>query len=192
MQSNSSATLAKHKETAPPPADTTPTEAGRIPGQPTQDMFRDFFSPRSPIPHPGRTEQPPEHEEEGPSRETHQGNMSVQVGNNRHFDTNAEIGQNRPEYGVTQASYYGNDVARGSIKIGGMTHQDGKESGKDKKSEDYSSENRPEHGVTQASYYGNDVAKGSIKIGGMTHQVGKESGKDEKSEDYPSGTCSLF
>ena len=102
-----------------------------MPTQFTPEMFQSFFSPRPPTSDPGRIEQPPEHKEGGQSGENHHGSMSIQVGNNRHFDTNAEIAQNRPEHSVTQASYYGNDVAGGSMKAGGTSHQDGKKSGKD-------------------------------------------------------------
>ena len=54
--------------------------------------------------------------------------------NNRHYNLDAEICQNRPEHSVTKASYNGNDVAGGSMKIGGVTHQDGKENIKNKRS----------------------------------------------------------
>ena len=55
--------------------------------------------------------------------------MERQASNNRHFYTNVEMCQNRPENSVSHVSYDGNDVAGGSMKI----HQDGKESVKDKK-----------------------------------------------------------
>ena len=93
-----------------------------MPGQPTQNVLKDFFPPRTNTPQPGRTEQPSERKEEGQPRRNHQGYMSIQVSNNRHLDTKAEICQNRPKHSVTQASYYGNDVAGGSMKIGGMNH----------------------------------------------------------------------
>ena len=99
-------------------------------------MFQAFFRPRSNLPHTERIEQPPRHDEEGDPKINSKGSMSIQADNNRHFYTNAEIFQNRPELSVTQASYNGNDVAGGSLKIGGVTHQDGKESLKEKKSEE--------------------------------------------------------
>ncbi|KAM0795663.1 hypothetical protein BDR22DRAFT_869910 [Usnea florida] len=171
-QSASPATLAQHQETAPPRANTTSTEASPIPGQPTEEMFKAFFSPRSNLPHAGRPEQPPaditsteaspipgqpteemfkaffsprsnqpytgrneQHpEHEGSqSKKSNHASMCIQASNNRLFYTNAEICQNRPEHSVTQASYNDNDVAGGSLKIGGMTHQDRRQSVKDKK-----------------------------------------------------------